>query len=350
MDTHVSRLAREDDNTQIHREGIYISQIKAQQQLKISSMANFVPKRAKTENKLERKSPAKGKDCLSHFMKINFFRDLLVPFFSLRDLMRIRTLSKSLGRNVAPIIHKRSKQIGIEANCYKEFKKKDVLVFGVQPDASYIGIDPMRTTILIISAEKKRTRIIGRFSEMKNLVIFDIPYSKNKQPFEYIDFKIWRTQKTLQHEIGIPNVSIILQRSIVRGDDVYYQHFPHWLEDEGEGEDDNLRKIFNIFKIKLKWFFMYLYIRPCQQRSAYGPIGRGRFIHDGDVKDDVKTLINTFMRKPVQFAPRHHGFSIFPNRVKKINEVDVVPMEDSGFVNLYINFLGYFATKGLVNA
>lgn len=315
-------------------------------------MANFVPKRAKTE----RKSLLGGKDCISHFMKTTFFRDFLIPFFTLRDLMKIRTLSKSLGRSVAPIIHKRSKQIGIEANCYKEFKKKDVLVFGVQPEAYSLDIDPMRTTILIISAEKKRTRIIGRFKTMNNLVIFDIPYSKEKQPFEYVDFKIWRTQRTLEHEIGIPNVSIILERSIVRGDDVYYQHFPEWLQEEGAYYDfpdsslDNCRKIFNVFKIKMKWFFMYLFIRPCNQTSAYGPLGRGRFRHDTEVKEDVKTLINAFMRKPVQFAPRHHGFSIFPNRVKKIHEVDVVPMEDSGYVDLYINFLGYFATKGLVNA
>jgi len=315
----------------------------------------YKAKRRKTDGKVEAKRPAGS---FERLLSSKDHREILVTWLDSIDLFRLTILSTKIRKAVLYLLCRRTKLLGMEANFFLKGAISDVKLWGAEKDKAdpdlevtfeqdYYAITPLRSTIMIISNEKKKVRIIGRFQMMVDFVIFDLAYHKNFRPSDYVNFDKWKNAQKDAKVIGLYNISGILQKAIARGEKIYYQHFPEWMKLKNQETSWRDSKI-NCMKIEFGWFVFHLFMFPWHGRVASGILGKRRFKFEDDLVDpeleETASAFFTNIRSP--YAPKHEGFSMFPPNLSRLRNIEWAQIEGGAeqYLNLEDQYVGYFAT------
>lgn len=311
-----------------------------------------------------------------------FVHDLfqaIINFLPIKDIRVLSTTSKYIHKEAMKHLYKKTKLMGHAANLFKTFRLETLALTTVADRLSrdmWWSMD--RFAILIISSSRKRTRVIGKFVETAHItksdyMILELPYMKNWKGEKYVNLREWELLLHKGHVIGIDNISVILQKAIARGDDIFYLYFPMWLQkrDENKLEWNNTlmemipakspapNYAFEGFRIVTKYHhihhYFYMYLTDPPVASTRGPLTRKSLMaaerhRDKEYSQLWKELVE-HKRKKSDFSTPQPGFPslmLSQPRAFYCNPEAIILKHDP--IPLHAYFHGFYATTSIINA
>ncbi len=305
--------------------------------------------------------------CLASLLAMKDIRHSILDWFSLQETRKLKHVSKAVKRGVLPYLYSKTKKLGIAANVFHYFSNPSYAVSftPAQKPATTRSWSADRFVIMIISPEKKLTRVIGKFREARvskrDYMIISLPFD-NRSPDAYVDLPRWEKYLKTGNVVGVANISVILQKAISRGDDIFYLYFPRWLQiytpdltRELSSELYEPDPDFSIVSFRLGYHYLvyhYFDIFLLEPPKSNFPGALARNIkHTGSLVD-WETEIKGNMRKRTTFGKPQRGFptlsiassQVFNARFElgSCTEGDSIPLRNK--------FAGFYVTGVIVNA